>query len=206
MQAQKIIEASDAIHLSTRNMVRAAIQSKTDLGLQAKAAMKAHTKLPDELIFKIALVHLEKLIDDGKSFLLDGFPRTLPQAEALDEFLLTKRSPINRVIQLRVEYTILEERILGRLTHEPSGRIYHVKFKPPSFAGKDDITGEPLTQHPDSTEDRKGNFKTRIQKFRRESLPVLKHYQFVNKEMVKVVDANTTPKNVWKQISPFFQR
>lgn len=106
--------------------------------------------------------------DPSASFILDGFPRTAAQASTLENLI-----PINLVVSLITPFSVIMERIAGRWVHEPSGRVYNTSFNAPRVAGRDDITGEPLTQRPDDSEE---VYRARFQKFKETSEPVLNHY------------------------------
>ncbi|KAB8621900.1 hypothetical protein FH972_026011 [Carpinus fangiana] len=120
--------------------------------------------------------------DPGSSFILDGFPRTAAQAVQLDSLV-----PINMVVHIHTPPNIILERIANRWIHEPSGRIYNTTFNPPEIAGKDDVTGEPLTQREDDSE---VTWKTRLKKFEETSLPLLEHYD--NQGLLWRVDGNSS--------------
>merc|ERR1712098_5920 len=115
-------------HLSTGDMLRAAVTAGTELGLEAKAIMAKGGLVPDKLVIGIIADKL-KSIDGG--FILDGFPRTLVQTDGLDKILSDLEKPLTDVIEIRVPDECLEKRICGRWIHKPSGRSYHTEFKPP---------------------------------------------------------------------------
>ena len=143
--------------------------------------------------------------DDCKDgFILDGFPRTLPQAKELDKLLAQTGECVNSVIELSVPFEVLEERICGRWIHKKSGRSYHVKFAPPKSMGsaaptpdnmKDDVTGEPLMQRPDDTA---GALVKRLDGYSSETLPILAHYG--QHGIVSRVNANQSMDGVWSEI------
>jgi len=132
-------------------------------------------------------------VDCRGGFVLDGFPRTIEQARMLDQMLLDKGEQVSAVVELRVPDEVLEERICGRWIHKPSGRSYHVKFKPPQVSGKDDETGEALVQRPDDTAEA---LVKRLEGYHAQTMPVLGHY----KAKVKTVDATQTPDKVWLDV------
>jgi len=200
-QAPKIVEMTGAKHLSTGDMLRAAVANKTPLGVKAKAAMSAGQLVSDDLVVGIVVEALGDLLKAGTNFLLDGFPRTLPQAKALDEYLNKQGAPINTVINLQVPFEVLEERITGRWIHKPSGRSYHTKFNPPKVEGKDDETGEDLIQRKDDTAEA---LKIRLNAYSTSTMPILAHYNAINKETVKNIDANQQMEIVWTQIRSAF--
>jgi adenylate kinase len=167
-QAKKIQANFSIPQISTGDMLRAAIKAQTPLGLQVKSVMDAGNLVSDELI--IALVE-ERLSqpDCGGGFLLDGFPRTLHQAEALSALPFA----ITHVVEIRVEDEDIVERITGRLTHPGSGRIYHKHFNPPKQVGLDDETGETLIQRDDDKED---TVRQRLSVYHSQTKPVIQYY------------------------------
>jgi len=131
----------------------------------------------------------------AKGFILDGYPRTVSQAETLDRMLKEKKKTLTDVVQMDVPDSILEERITGRRVHKASGRTYHVKFSPPKQEGKDDVTGEPLIQRSDDTAD---VLKPRLTEYHKHATPVLEFYK--QKNLVRKVDANNKFEVVWGKI------
>lgn len=128
--------------------------------------------------------------------ILDGFPRTIKQAEKLDEILDKDNQKITHAVNLKIDDTLLIERIAGRRVHLASGRSYHVKFNPPKVEGKDDITGEPLIQRKDDTEE---ILKTRMNAFHSQTAPIIDYYN--KKGLLTTVDANQKINQVWAGIS-----
>jgi len=167
-QAQFITEKYAIPQISTGDMLRAAIKAESPLGLEVKDVMASGALVSDELI--IALVRERvKQSDCENGFLLDGFPRTIPQAMAIVE------AGIN--IDVVVEIAVLDEEIVGRLSgrrvHENSGRIYHVEHNPPNKPGLDDETGEPLIQRPD---DREETVRNRLNVYHKQTKPLVNFY------------------------------
>jgi adenylate kinase len=154
--------------ISTGDMLRAAIKAGTPLGRAAKTLMDRGELVPDDTI--IALVK-ERIAqpDCVKGFLFDGFPRTIPQAEAMK----VSRVPIEHVVDISVPDAAIVERMSGRWSHAASGRTYHVKFNPPKVAGRDDVTGEPLTQRDD---DKEATVKNRLEVYHRQTEPLIAYY------------------------------
>jgi adenylate kinase len=147
-QAQSLTKKYGIPQISTGDMLRAAIKAGTDMGKMAKAAMDAGQLVTDEII--IGLVKDRILEDDCKNgYLLDGFPRTLPQADAVTNAGIE----IDAVIEIDVADSVIVKRMSGRRAHLASGRTYHLEYNPPKVAGKDDETGEELVQRPDDKED-----------------------------------------------------
>jgi len=147
-QAQFLTKKFNIPQISTGDMLRAAIKAGTELGKQAKAAMDAGQLVTDEII--IGLVKDRIAQDDCKNgYLLDGFPRTLPQADAVTEAGIE----IDAVIEIDVPDTEIVTRMAGRRAHLASGRTYHIVYNPPKVEGKDDLTGEELVQRDDDKEE-----------------------------------------------------
>jgi len=170
-----------ACHLATGDMLREAVAQGTPLGKKAKSIMEAGGLVDDDLVVGLIKENLAKP-ECKKGFLLDGFPRTLKQAEMLDEELVKQGDKIDHVVNFDVDDEVLVDRITGRRIHKPSGRSYHVKFNPPKVEGKDDITGEPLIQRPDDNEK---TLRNRLSTFHEQTRPVLEHY----KDCVKKINA-----------------
>jgi len=146
-QAQLIMEKFGIPQISTGDMLRAAVKAGTSLGLQAKDIMAAGGLVPDDLIISLVKERISSS-DCANGFLFDGFPRTIPQAQAM----LDANVDIDHVIEIHVPDEEIVSRLSGRRLHESSGRVYHVIHNAPKVAGHDDLTGEPLIQRPDDTE------------------------------------------------------
>jgi adenylate kinase len=147
-QAQFLTKHFDIPQISTGDMLRAAIKAGTELGTLAKSFMDAGKLVTDEII--IGLVKERILAEDCKNgFLLDGFPRTIPQADAMKEAGVT----IDAVVEIDVPDSEIVTRMSGRRAHLASGRTYHVVYNPPKVEGVDDMTGEPLVQRDDDKEE-----------------------------------------------------
>lgn len=198
----KIEEALDIPQLSTGDMLRAAVAAQTEVGKKAQDLMKAGKLVNDEIVIGIIKDRIQEP-DCAKGFILDGFPRTVAQAKAVDKLLAAGCEKVNSVISLDIPDSVLEERICGRWIHKSSGRSYHVKFNPPKSLGgaaptkdtmKDDQTGEPLMQRPDDTAEA---LKTRLSSYHGETVPILTHY----KPVVTKVNANQKIDVVWKEIA-----
>uniref|UniRef100_A0A0C9RS15 adenylate kinase n=1 Tax=Wollemia nobilis TaxID=56998 RepID=A0A0C9RS15_9CONI len=159
-------------HLATGDMLRAAVAAKTPLGVKAKEAMDKGELVSDDLVVGIIDEAIKKP-SCQKGFILDGFPRTVTQAQKLDEMLEKKGTKIDKVLDFAIDDSILEERITGRWMHPSSGRSYHTKFAPPKVPGVDDVTGEPLIQRKD---DNAEVLKSRLDAFHRQTQPVIDYY------------------------------
>jgi adenylate kinase len=189
--APTIVEKLGIPQLSTGDMLRAAVAAQTSVGKQAQAVMQSGGLVSDELVLGIIKDRIQEP-DCGKGFILDGFPRTVPQTVALDALLKESNESVWRVLSLEVPDSVLEERICGRWVHKDSGRSYHVKFNPPTSLGSqqpsvatmlDDQTGEPLMQRADDTAEA---LKTRLKGYHESTVPILAHYEKVSTDVVKI--------------------
>jgi len=147
-QANYIKEKYNIPQISTGDMLRAAIKAGTELGLAAKKVMDAGQLVSDDIIIGLVKERLKEA-DCANGYLFDGFPRTIAQADAMKD----SGVGIDYVLEIDVPDELIVERMTGRRTHQPSGRVYHVKFNPPKNEGVDDVTGEPLVQRDDDKED-----------------------------------------------------
>ncbi|OCQ52519.1 Adenylate kinase [Photorhabdus australis subsp. thailandensis] len=168
-QAQFIMEKYGISQISTGDMLRTAVKAGTELGLKAKELMDNGKLVTDELV--IALVKERIKQDDCRNgFLLDGFPRTIPQADAMKEAGIK----VDYVLEFDVPDELIIERIIGRRVHAPSGRVYHIKFNPPAMENKDDVTGEELTIRKDDHED---IVRKRLVEYHQQTAPLVSYYQ-----------------------------
>ena len=159
-------------HVSTGDLLRAALRQRTDLGLEARKYMDAGELVPDGVIVDLVHEHLADL-DPGRGVIFDGFPRTVAQAEALDEVLAAAAGrAVNRVALLEADDAILFKRISGRRS-SPSGRVYNVYFDPPRRDGFCDDTGEPLIHRADDFPD---TVRTRLAVYRKSTAPLVGYY------------------------------
>ena len=142
-QAPKLGDTYCWCNLATGDMLREAVAKGTELGKKAKDIMNRGDLVPDELIVGLIKSKM-KAPECSRGFILDGFPRTMVQAQKLDDILKEEGSQINKVFKFNIKDELLTERITGRRIHKPSGRSYHLKYNPPKVDGIDDVTGEPL--------------------------------------------------------------
>lgn len=154
--------------ISTGDMLRAAVQAGTPVGRAAKQVMEAGQLVSDDIIIGLVKERLRHT-DCAKGYLFDGFPRTIPQAEAMK----AAGVPIDFVLEIDVDDPSIIERMSGRRVHPGSGRTYHVKFNPPKAAGKDDVTGEALIQRDD---DREETVRRRLGVYRAQTRPLVDYY------------------------------
>ena len=167
-QAQFIVRKFGIPQISTGDMLRAAVKANSLLGQQVKSVMDSGSLVSDDLIIQLVKERL-KQPDCDKGYLFDGFPRTIPQAEAM------KKADIglDHVITLEVPDGLIVERITGRRTHPPSGRTYHIVSNPPKKEGVDDVTGEALVQREDDTEE---VVSKRLQEYHNKTKPLIAFY------------------------------
>ena len=192
--------------LSTGDMLRAAVSAQTDVGKKAQAIMKAGGLVSDDIVIGIIRDRIKES-DCKFGFILDGFPRTIVQAQALDKMLAEEGAVVTKVIELNVPDEVLEDRICGRWIHKNSGRSYHVKYAPPKSmqldksgkpipeSMKDDTTGELLMQRPDDTA---AALIKRLKGYHDETVPILNHYS--PHGIVRTVNANQGMSGVWAEI------
>ncbi|WP_374351201.1 adenylate kinase [Chitinimonas sp.] len=167
-QANFIKEKFGIPQISTGDMLRAAVKAGTPLGLEAKAIMDAGGLVRDDIIIGLVKERIAQP-DAAKGFLFDGFPRTIPQAEAMREAGVD----IDYVVEIDVPDALIVDRVTGRRTHEPSGRSYHIRYNPPKVEGKDDVTGEDLVQRSDDTEEK---VKTRLAVYHEQTEVLVGYY------------------------------
>ncbi|CUN00595.1 MULTISPECIES: adenylate kinase [Turicibacter] len=171
-QAEKIIETYQIPHISTGDMFRKAIKDQTELGMEAKRYMDQGALVPDHVTIGIVKDRLSE--SDCKSgFLLDGFPRTVDQAKALDEILTSLDSKIDYVINIDVDLNILKERLTGRRICRSCGATYHKIFNPSAVEGVCDKCGGELYQRKDDNEETVGN---RLDVYVNQTKPLLDYY------------------------------
>lgn len=167
-QAAFICQKFGIPQISTGDMLRAAVKAGTPLGLQAKAVMDAGALVSDDLIINLVKERIAQP-DCANGFLFDGFPRTIPQADAMK----TAGVKLDHVLEIDVPFDAIIERMSGRRSHPASGRTYHVKFNPPKVEGKDDVTGEPLIQRDDDKEE---TVKKRLEVYSAQTRPLVDYY------------------------------
>lgn len=182
-QARLLEEKYGMIQLSTGDMLRAAVKNATSLGLEAKGIMAEGKLVPDALMVNLIKERIAQP-DCAKGFILDGFPRTVPQAEALDKMLTEQGKNLDAVIELKVDDAALVERVAGRFTCAKCGEGYHDKFKPAKKTGVCDGCGS--TEFTRRADDNAETMKTRLNAFNEQTAPILPYY--ATKGLLKSVD------------------
>ena len=193
-QAQKLIREFGFVQLSTGDMLRAAISKGTEIGMQAKSIIDKGELVSDEIVIGIVRDRIFST-ECECGYMLDGFPRTLAQAEKLDQILSDRNQKIDIVFRLCVPDDIAIRRIAGRRFHITSGRSYNIEFNPPKIEGRDDITGEKLVQREDDKEE---IVQSRINTYHELTEPLVRYYQ--KQGILKAIDGTGSPENIYAEI------
>uniref|UniRef100_A0A8C1X3M8 GTP:AMP phosphotransferase AK3, mitochondrial n=1 Tax=Cyprinus carpio TaxID=7962 RepID=A0A8C1X3M8_CYPCA len=191
--SSRIAQSFALKHLSSGDMLRANIEAKTDLGLLMKSCIDQGQLVPDDVISRLVLSSLRGL--EQTSWLLDGFPRTVAQADALDSVY-----DVDSVINLDVPSQTIRERLTSRWVHLPSGRVYNIDFNPPKKPGLDDVTGELLVQRDDDSPE---TVSRRLKDYERQTQPVLEYYR--SKGVLETFSGTETNK-IWPHVHAFLAR
>ncbi|KAG7010172.1 mitochondrial GTP/GDP carrier protein 1 [Physcia stellaris] len=200
-QAPRIKEKYCACHLATGDMLRSQVAKKTSLGREAKKIMDQGGLVSDEIMVNMIKGELENNMECRQGFILDGFPRTVAQAERLDGMLADKNQKLQHAVELQIDDGLLVSRITGRLIHPASGRSYHKIFNPPKASMTDDVTGEPLIQRSD---DNAETLKKRLSTYHEQTSPVVAYYKRTG--IWKPIDASQEPGQVWKSLLGVFEK
>jgi len=193
-QAQKLIREFGFVQLSTGDMLRAAISKGTEIGMQAKSIIDKGELVSDELVIGIVRDRIFST-ECECGYMLDGFPRTLAQAEKLDQILSDRNQKIDVVFRLCVPDDMAIRRIAGRRFHITSGRSYNIEFNPPKIEGRDDITGEKLVQREDDKEE---IVQSRLNTYHELTEPLVRYYQ--KQGIIKAIDGVGSPENIYAEI------
>ncbi len=186
-QAQRLVEERGFVQLSTGDILREAVKSGTELGKKAKEYMEAGKLVPDDLIIAIIEEKLRGL--KGKDIILDGFPRTIPQAEALDKMLSEVDRTLDKVILFDLSDKEILRRLTGRRVDPKTGKVYHIEFNPPP-------EGVKVIQRED---DREEVIKKRLAVYHQQTAPLIEYYK--KQDKLFVVDASKPPDEVYKDIT-----
>lgn len=194
-QAKRLVEAHGIPQISTGDMLRAAVREGSVLGNEAKGYMSAGKLVPDPLLVNLIRERIAEE-DAAEGFILDGFPRTVPQAEALDDMLKTQGRQLHRVVVMEVPDAVIVERITGRRSCANCGAVFHVRFSPPQQEGVCDVCGaRQLHQRDDDTEDK---VRTRLDAFRNQTAAVIPYYE--TQDLVRRVNGDQSPDQVFQVI------
>jgi len=193
-QAGLLREHHTICHLSTGDMLRAAVAVGDAKAKELKDIMSSGRLVSDEIIVDLIKTNL-KNPECKEGFILDGFPRTKVQAEKLDEMLRADKATLDSAIEFKIPDSVVITRLSGRLVHKASGRTYHRDFYPPKATGKDDVTGEPLIQRDDDKEE---TVKKRLTIYHQETMPVVDFYR--KQGVLATIDANKEGDDVYAQI------
>ncbi|MEX2445494.1 MAG: adenylate kinase [Alkalispirochaeta sp.] len=187
--ATQLAEHAGIPHVSTGDIFRANIKQQTELGKKVKAILDSGELVPDTLTIELVQDRLSQP-DAQSGFILDGFPRTVPQADALAEM-----QELDRVINFELDDEEVVRRLSGRRVHPGSGRTYHVVFSPPKTEGVDDVTGEPLVQREDDSE---SSIKNRLRVYREQTQPLIAYYR--SRGQLVDLDAGPKPEHVFENL------
>ena len=188
--AVRVKENYQIPHISTGDLFRAHINNKTEIGTQVQAILDSGELVPDELTIEMVRQRLQE--DDSRNgFILDGFPRTIPQAESLESF-----AQINGVLNFELSKESIVKRLSGRRIAKQSGKVYHIHYNPPKVEGKCDESGETLIQRPD---DKPEAIENRLEVYQRQTAPLINYY--AEKKLLIAIDAEPSADEVFKQVN-----
>lgn len=198
-QAPRLKDYFNVCHLATGDLLRAEVSKDTPLGHEIKAVIDDGKLVSDDLVLRMVSDNLDRP-DCRNGFLLDGFPRTIPQAQKLDVLLEKRKTPLDAVIEFDIDDSFLVRRICGRWFHLSSGRSYHEEFNPPKNPGHDDATGEPLVRRAD---DNPETLSKRLQAYHSQTTPLVGYYSAQN--LVRKIDASQDQGSIFESIKNAFE-
>ncbi|KAJ1816112.1 Adenylate kinase 2 [Coemansia sp. RSA 2598] len=193
-QSSRIRKSFGIAAISSGDVLRRNIAEQTPAGIRAKESVARGELVSDNIIVELIRAELNTI---GGSWLLDGFPRNIAQAQALDAMLGAASQPLNAVVNLVVPEDVILSRIIERYVHVPSGRVYNLSYNPPRVPGVDDVTGEPLEHRPD---DNPESFKRRLQQYHALTEPLLEYY---DKSSILTSFAGSTSDIIYPQLYRF---
>ena len=199
-QSALLVSQFGLSHISTGDLFRSAIQNKTALGIKARTYMDQGKLVPDYIVIDL-IREVLGVLPDAQGFVLDGFPRTVVQAEALDHLLNELKRQLDRVLFLKVDKDVLLERLAGRRVAEKSGHVYHIKFKPPQRPGICDKTGEKLIHRRDDKEE---VIRERLAAYFQQTVPIIDFYR--KKQILTEINGEGKPEDVFLQIQKALNR
>jgi len=193
-QSKLLVSKFNIPQISTGDILREHVKNKSELGIKANSYMQNGELVPDNLILNMIKFRLKE--DDCKSgYILDGFPRTIPQAEGLDNILENLNQKLDKIVVLDVKDKDIIERMSGRRMHIESGRVYHIKFNPPKNEGLDDITNEKLTIRKD---DQPETVKKRLMIYHETTKPLIEYY--TSKNIVSSINGNKSIEDIHNEV------
>ena len=195
-QAQRLAEKHKLLHLSSGDILRAERASPSELGRKLKTYMDAGELVPDEIVVEI-MAKAIAFQPANQGLLLDGFPRTVAQAKSLDSQLAKLNSPLDAVLVIEVDDSLLVERITGRRSCPNCGRVYHMKYLPPRVDERCDECSTKLVQRPDDTE---AVVRERLRAYRRQTQPVIEYYKTGGRKVI-AVDGSASPDDVTARVA-----
>jgi len=201
-QAKRLEQKHGLVQLSTGDMLRSEVASGSELGRQAKEVMDAGRLMPDDIMIRIIGERIEQAESEANGFILDGFPRTTAQAEALDAFLAERGLEVEHAIQLRVDDEALVDRISGRFTCAKCGEGYHDRHKPTAKEGVCDVCGS--TEFVRRADDNPETVRARLKAYHEQTAPILPHYRKAGK--LRVVNGMADIEEVARQIESVIGR
>ena len=201
-QAKFVVESYGVAHISTGELLRDAVLNKTRIGMQVSELIEQGSLAPDKIVLQLISDHLE-ILELSQGFLLDGFPRSLPQAEMLDKILAKHKVPLMLVLHLQIDHQAVVKRLSGRRNCPNCGRIYNVHFDPPKVPGQcDDCRENGVLVH--RADDNEESIKHRLKVYDSQTKPLLNYYQDAG--LLQTVDASGPPELIAETVAIVIER